>query len=264
MLYECADLHRYSNPPCDGETHYNKVVMIALVLPDALITDYKSNTEWTTDIASGAIRLIKETQGNYDGGAATLAPGFGNQLEKVTGVKHTLNFMTKYRTANHDFFNRLRGLNVKAFAFVSGDNDVLQVVEKNAMFYAKAPVTDDLVAERKFEVQTTWSDIDMPTPYDVPAVFLAVLSAPVANEETSVTATGFTANWVAVAGAIGYVLQVSTDVNFNTIIQEIEVGQVVTRAVTGLTTATNYWYRVIAFSFNEESEVSNKIAVTTS
>jgi len=263
MIYDCEVLDRYTNPPCDGETHYNKIVMIALVLPDATITDYSNNTQWTADIASGAVRLIKETQGNYDGGVAVLAPGFGNQLERVVGQKHTLNFMTKYRIANHDFFNKLRGLNVKAIAIVSGDNDALQVVEKNAMLYAKAPITDDLTAERKFEVQTTWSDIDMPVPYDVPSVFLAVLSAPVASAATSILATSFAANWGAVAGAIGYIVQVATDSNFDTIIQEIEVGGVITTAVTGLTTATNYWYRVVAFSFNEESETSNTISVTT-
>jgi len=263
MLYECSELNRYYNPPCDGETNYNKVVMIALILPNATITDYSNNTQWATDINSGAVRLIKETQGNYDGGSATIAPGFGNQLERVTGAKHTLNFMSKFRKANHEFFNSLRGLNVKGFAFVSGNNDVLQVVEKNAMFYAKAPITDDLIAERKFEVQSTWSDIDMPAPYTVPSAFLGEFSAPVAQAATSILATGFTANWMAVAGAIGYILQVASDSNFDTIVQEIETSAVVSYAVTGLTTATDYYYRVVAFNFNEESKVSNTIAVTT-
>lgn len=262
-MQNCEALTRYTNPPCDNDTKYNKVVMIALILDNATITDYKNNGQWAIDIASGAIRLIKDTQGNYDGGSATLAPGYGNQLEKVTGVKHTVNFMTKYRKKNWAFFNGLRGLNVKAFAFVSGDNDVLQVIQKNAMFYAKASVTDDLAVERMFETQCTWSDQNIPQPFDVPAVFLATISAPVATDGTTITATSFVANWATVVVAIGYVLQVSTDSNFDTILQEIETTTVSTYIVSGLTTATTYYYRVFAFSFNEESLVSNEIAVTT-
>jgi hypothetical protein len=36
--------------------------MIALILPNALITDYVNETQWATDIVSGAIRIIKELQ----------------------------------------------------------------------------------------------------------------------------------------------------------------------------------------------------------
>jgi len=263
-MYNCETLNRHALPPCDGEEKYNKIVTAIIILPNATITNYADNSQWIAGIADGSIRVIKKTQGLYDGGTPTFAPGFGNKLEQVTGVKHSANFMTKYRSQNYGFFNQLKELDIKSFGFVTGDNDSLQIVEKNVTLHSKAPVTDDLAAERKWEVTATWSDINMPVPYNTPLAILAVIPAPVALEESAVSATGFTANWQLVVGAIGYIVQVSTTSNFAVILQEHETATVLLRLITGLTTGTTYYYRVVAFSFNEESGLSNTIVAITS
>lgn len=64
---------------------------------------------------------------------------------------------------------------------------------------------------------------------------------------TAVTATSFQAEWNAFANATGYLLDVATDIGFTsfvTIYNNLGVGNVLTRSVTGLSPSTDYYYRV--------------------
>ncbi len=81
--------------------------------------------------------------------------------------------------------------------------------------------------------------------------FAVAPSAPVAGAVTAVTAAGFTANWAASATATGYYLDVSTDPAFGTYVvgngsNTLSVGNVLFKAVAGLTAGTTYYYRVRA------------------
>lgn len=89
-------------------------------------------------------------------------------------------------------------------------------------------------------------------------------SAPVAIEASSISASGFTANWNAVTGATGYRLDVSPD-NFATFVTGYNDRTVssISDAVTGLTTGTAYRYRVRAVNALGTSINSNVIEVTT-
>ncbi|HUG11881.1 MAG TPA: immunoglobulin domain-containing protein [Opitutaceae bacterium] len=91
-------------------------------------------------------------------------------------------------------------------------------------------------------------------------------SAPVASAATSITSTGFTSNWSAASGATGYRLDVSTSsifANFVSGYQNLDVGNVTNRAVSGLTASTTYYYRVRAASGSGTSSSSSTITVTT-
>lgn len=90
-------------------------------------------------------------------------------------------------------------------------------------------------------------------------------SAPNATAATSVTASGFTANWDASSGATKYRLDVSTTSDFSTFVsgyQSLNVGNVVTYAITGLLSSTTYYYRVRSSNGNT-STYSNVITVST-
>jgi len=81
-----------------------------------------------------------------------------------------------------------------------------------------------------------------------------------------VKATSFTAKWHSVGGATGYRLDVATDpafVNFVAEYQNLDVGNVTSRNVTGLTPNTNYYYRLRAYNGNGTSPNSNVIKVKT-
>jgi phosphodiesterase/alkaline phosphatase D-like protein len=90
--------------------------------------------------------------------------------------------------------------------------------------------------------------------------------APQAVNATQVKATSFTAKWRNVGGATGYRLDVARDpafVNYVPGYQNLDVGNVTSRNVTGLTPNTNYYYRLRAYNGNGTSPNSNVINVKT-
>lgn len=80
--------------------------------------------------------------------------------------------------------------------------------------------------------------------------------APVIGAASAPTTSGFTANWGASAGATSYRLDVATDAGFTSFVtgyNNLNVNNVITYAVTGLTTGTPYYYRVRAYNTNGTS-----------
>ncbi|GGF30476.1 LamG-like jellyroll fold domain-containing protein [Flavobacterium limi] len=70
---------------------------------------------------------------------------------------------------------------------------------------------------------------------------------PVATAAATLSCTSFTANWNAVDGANGYFLDVSTNAGFASFVtgyNSLNVGNVTSAAITGLSSNTTYYYRV--------------------
>jgi hypothetical protein len=89
------------------------------------------------------------------------------------------------------------------------------------------------------------------------------LAAPVASSASSVTAASFSANWAASSGATSYILRVGTTSGGTDVVNDVNIGNVLTYSVSGLTQSTNYYYSVKAFDGSITSISSNQITVTT-
>jgi len=114
-----------------------------------------------------------------------------------------------------------------------------------------AQLFTDAIGNNNFSNVTTQSDIP---------------STPTATAASSVTQNSFSANWDASASATKYYLDVATDVNFASILtsyNNLDVGNVTTYPVTGLTFGTAYYYRVRAYNTYGISGSSSPITLTT-
>jgi hypothetical protein len=117
----------------------------------------------------------------------------------------------------------------------------------------------------------TWAQTDGVT-YSIVGIIkpLTVPNAPTVAAESSVTETSFSANWTAPGSGpapTSYEIDVATDAGFTAIVSGyngLDVGNVLTKSVTGLSAATNYWYRVRAVNSIGESANSGSEPVTTS
>ena len=95
---------------------------------------------------------------------------------------------------------------------------------------------------------------------------VATPPAPVAMIASNVVQTSFTANWNASPGATTYLLDVASDTNFTAFVpgyNNLNVGNVLSRNVTGLSASTKYFYRVRGSNVGGTSGSSGVIVVTT-
>lgn len=102
-------------------------------------------------------------------------------------------------------------------------------------------------------------------PPDFPPLSSPPLS-PTATAASSITTTGFSANWNPNANTTGFRLDVATDSGFTSFVSgfnNLNVAAVTSYAVTGLTANTTYYYRVRAVNTAGTSANSNTITQDT-
>jgi len=99
----------------------------------------------------------------------------------------------------------------------------------------------------------------------ITATTSAISAIPTANAASNLNCTSFSANWAASVGATGYRLDVNTNNTFTGtwILNNVDVGNVTTRSITGLTPGTNYFYRIRSVNACGTSANSVTITATT-
>ncbi len=91
------------------------------------------------------------------------------------------------------------------------------------------------------------------------------LNKPVAKEATEITLTSFRANWNAVDGAKKYLIDVSTDATFSSVLEEYSGKEIeaLSENISGLDANKDYFFRIRALNNDISSEYSDVIAVKT-
>jgi hypothetical protein len=124
--------------------------------------------------------------------------------------------------------------------------------------------------QNAFVCPAQYSDVTASSPeginLDVIGYNLVIPAAPAAKPATNVTNSGFTAHWSSVTGATSYRLDVSTSSTFSSYLsgyQNLDLGNVISRNVSGLSAGRSYYYRVRAHNSAGTSGNSNVISVRT-
>ncbi len=175
-------------------------------------------------------------------------------------VNYSLNWSdynsTDYLAGEGDVTNEGTGVTVTERGFVynlTGNptkSDNVQVYDYNAGIGNFIDVVAGLSPGTTYYLNV-YADNAYGTGYGIPQEFITHTLNPTSISATSVLETSFSANWNAVTGAQGYLLDIATDAAFTTFVsgyQNLDVGLVTTYSVnTNLTSGTDYYYRVKAY-----------------
>lgn len=155
---------------------------------------------------------------------------------------------TEYRldvATDNEFANLVTGYDN---LLVAGTSQVISGLTAGTTYYYRV---------RAYDGSETSSNSNIITQATTPV-------APVANEATGVTTSGFTASWAVVSGATGYLVDVATNSGFTSFVSGYNGKSVAETSLTlsGLPNGTTYYYRVRATN-GTVSENSNVITVAT-
>ena len=195
---------------------------------------------------------------SYTGGSAPSAP-VATSASDITTTSFTANWntsatATSYRldvATDNLFTSLIGGYNDLS---VIGTSQSVSGLTASTNYYYRVRGVNSYGTSGNSNTITTATDSAPP------------LSAPTAIAATNVSSASFSANWNSVSGATGYELDVATDNGFNSFVtgfNDLDVSNVTTYSVTGLSAETDYYYRVRAYNTTETSSSSNTVSLTT-
>jgi len=161
-----GELPQYSCQPCI-DPELGRIRSVFLYRSTVSFVNPSSPAEWGVYINNGDVHIIKDTQGNYDGGTTTELVGFGDLETVNAGILHTLLWRDPNLDQNCDFYNALLtqtewqiGWRTETYVWFS---------DTVATFTPKVPVPDDIKGYVTYETTAKWSSNSIPCPYETPA-----------------------------------------------------------------------------------------------
>lgn len=163
----CAggELPQYSCVPC-VDPELGRVRSVFLVRSTVNFINPSSPAEWNGYILAGDVHIIKDTQGNYDGGVITELVGFGDQEIINGGILHTLLWRDPAIKENCDFYNAL--LSQTEWKLGWRTENYIWFSDTVATYSPKVPVPDDIKGYVTYETTAKWTNNAIPCPFDTP------------------------------------------------------------------------------------------------
>lgn len=137
-------------------------------LADADNALWSTPSFYTDEDYTGDIVIHKKVSGGY-AGADTTVPGKGNQQNRTSGKNHTVTIRVESVKGNDGYWNKLNVSDNYRLVFVTDDYSLLLVSTTNCSISANLILEDNLESIVEWEVVITWSDLDLPKTFDVPA-----------------------------------------------------------------------------------------------
>lgn len=178
MPFNCATLVDYQQIDCSTDKEFfSKVEGFAIFKEASRAKDLTLPATWDeytggTPVANIAddMVLVKSVEGEWDGGEPTVGVGFGDQLEQVESMKHTITLRGEYQKKNEAFINKVFRSSNAGIAFATGKRGELHVVQgTNATIIPKLETTNEQEKVRRFSLTITWTRLDFPNSIDASA-----------------------------------------------------------------------------------------------
>lgn len=153
--------------PCET-LEKGRVSSVALITdPTFEFLDVTDPTEWIAGIESGAITVIPEVVGSFDGGTEVEGPGYGRQSTKLISYDFVLNFRDPNYKSNCEYWNAVKRLRTVRLVYVTETQ--AHYVDVPVSLIPKSPVTEELNSDVVYDVTAKWSSPDLPCPVNKPA-----------------------------------------------------------------------------------------------
>jgi hypothetical protein len=132
---------------------------IAFIDKDTVVADYSDPTEWATNVASGAAKVVKFLSGSYDGGSAKFDKGYGAVATIYVNSTHKLSINDPNFLNNETFWNEIQKSSAYKVVFVT--DTLVHVGTKPCTIFAKKPVADDFESDVIGMVEVEWKQRDL-------------------------------------------------------------------------------------------------------
>ena len=154
---------------CGDDKEHGRVRSVAFItesyLP-TLMVDPTSPVKWQAGIATKAIVIVPEVIGSFDGGAPQEGPGYGDSDSELLGYKFGLAYKDPNYKLNAAFYNAIKRSRRYAVAWRSESQ--IHISDKTARITPKNPIAEDLNSDVVWDVAISFSQPDLPVPFDVP------------------------------------------------------------------------------------------------
>lgn len=169
QLYCDTPLPAYQEDICAGEL--GRIIAIAYLRSDAVMTTPTVSTEWTTGLANGTIVIIKNVRGAKPKGTATTIDGFGRTKTKTMSYDRSLTYSHPDVIDNVDFYDVLNydGSHSIAYFTQSGHIWMPPAGSPKANVDADYTIEEGLDSIIVWDVSVGWAAQGMNVPYVAPA-----------------------------------------------------------------------------------------------